>query len=213
MKSRTLSWSSFLSIMTHLSSFLCGISSIRPCLWYLYFPFHHDVLSCQLNFCMNLFIVPWSVFSGNWNSIMTPFIMWSSSHNYSNLFLIVLHDDEEFRKLIDLVKSVRDRSFPYDKGNEKERNWHNYDQAQLNVIVDVLDTIRDIVNDLRPLISNTFFVFKWGIFFQPPFLFIFVLLCEKHFKFRCIAMNFSVDISVVNSTYRILEYPRIMENA
>jgi hypothetical protein len=33
--------------------------------------------------------------------------------------------------LRDLVKSVRDRSFPYEKREEKERNWHNYDRAQL----------------------------------------------------------------------------------
>ncbi len=48
--------------------------------------------------------------------------------------------------LRDLVKSVRDRSFPYEKREEKERNWHDYDQAQVNEIADVLETIRDIVN-------------------------------------------------------------------
>ncbi len=48
--------------------------------------------------------------------------------------------------LRDLVKSVRDRSFPYEKREEKERNWHDYDRAQVNEIVDILETIRDIVN-------------------------------------------------------------------
>ena len=48
--------------------------------------------------------------------------------------------------LRDLVKSVRDRSFPYEKREEKERNWHDYDRAQVNEIADVLETIRDIVN-------------------------------------------------------------------
>ena len=47
--------------------------------------------------------------------------------------------------LRDLVKSVRDRSFPYEKREEKERNWHNYDQVKVNEIADVLETIRDIL--------------------------------------------------------------------
>jgi hypothetical protein len=46
--------------------------------------------------------------------------MWSNPHNYSNLFVIVLHYDEEFRNLRELVESVRDHSFPYGKRDEKE---------------------------------------------------------------------------------------------
>ena len=45
-----------------------------------------------------------------------------------------------------IVKSVRDRSFPYRHREEKERNWHQYDQAQVNEIADVLETIRDVVD-------------------------------------------------------------------
>ena len=48
--------------------------------------------------------------------------------------------------LRNLVKSVRDRSFPYEKREEKERNWHDYDRAQVNEIADVLDNIRGMVN-------------------------------------------------------------------
>ena len=48
--------------------------------------------------------------------------------------------------LRNLVKSVRDRSFPYEKREEVDRNWHQYDQAQVNEIADVLETIRDVVN-------------------------------------------------------------------
>jgi len=44
------------------------------------------------------------------------------------------------------VKSVRDKSFPYERREEKNRNWHNYDKAQVNEIADVLETIRDMVN-------------------------------------------------------------------
>ena len=48
--------------------------------------------------------------------------------------------------LRNLVKSVRDRSFPYEKRDLPERNWHQYDQAQADEIADILETIRDVVN-------------------------------------------------------------------
>ncbi|MHB8361877.1 MAG: hypothetical protein ACYDDC_08790, partial [Thermoplasmataceae archaeon] len=48
--------------------------------------------------------------------------------------------------LRDLVKSVRDKSFLYEKREAVDRNWHQYDQAQVNEIADVLETIRDVVN-------------------------------------------------------------------
>ena len=48
--------------------------------------------------------------------------------------------------LRNLVKSVRDQSFSYEKREPAERNWHQYDQAQVNEIADVLETIRDVVN-------------------------------------------------------------------
>ena len=43
--------------------------------------------------------------------------------------------------LRNLVKSVRDKSFPYEKRDQAERNWHLYDQAQVNEIADVLESI------------------------------------------------------------------------
>ena len=48
--------------------------------------------------------------------------------------------------LRNLVKSVRDRSFPYEKRESDKRNWSSYDDAQVNEIADVLETIRDIVD-------------------------------------------------------------------
>jgi transposase len=48
--------------------------------------------------------------------------------------------------LRNLVKSVRDQSFPYEKREAVDRNWHQYDQAQVNEIADVLETIRDVVS-------------------------------------------------------------------
>lgn len=48
--------------------------------------------------------------------------------------------------LRNLVKSVRDKSYPYERSGEKNMNWHNYDNAQVNEIADVLDTIRDVVD-------------------------------------------------------------------
>ena len=48
--------------------------------------------------------------------------------------------------LRNLVKSVRDQSFSYEKRKTVDRNWHQYDQAQVNEIADVLETIRDVVN-------------------------------------------------------------------
>jgi len=47
--------------------------------------------------------------------------------------------------LRNLVKSVRDKSYPYERREEKNNmNWHNYDNAQVNEIADVLDKIRDV---------------------------------------------------------------------
>jgi len=48
--------------------------------------------------------------------------------------------------LRNLVKYVRDKSFLYESREEKGRNWHDYDNAQVNEIADVLDTIRDVVD-------------------------------------------------------------------
>ena len=56
---------------------------------------------------------------------------------------MTMRNSEDLR---DLVESVRDRSFPYEKRDEKERKRHNYDQGQVKGIADVLETIRDIVN-------------------------------------------------------------------
>ena len=46
----------------------------------------------------------------------------------------------------DLVKSVRDRSFPYEKREPEKRNWSQYDDAQVNEIADILETIREVVD-------------------------------------------------------------------
>ena len=35
--------------------------------------------------------------------------------------------------LRNLVKSVRDKTFPYEKREDKNRNWHQYDQAEYYV--------------------------------------------------------------------------------
>ncbi len=54
------------------------------------------------------------------------------------------------RKTVDdlrnLVKSVRDKSFPYEERGSKERNWSDYDNAQINEIADILESIRDVVD-------------------------------------------------------------------
>ena len=52
--------------------------------------------------------------------------------------------------LKDLVKSVRDRSFPYEKRVPEKRNWSHYDDAQVNEIADILETIRDVVDAAVP---------------------------------------------------------------
>ena len=46
-----------------------------------------------------------------------------------------------------LIKSVRDRGFPYEGRGEKDRNWSSYDQAQINEIAEILETIRDVVDE------------------------------------------------------------------
>ena len=48
--------------------------------------------------------------------------------------------------LRDLVRSVRDRSFPYDGREPARRNWSDYENAQINEIADILETIRNVVD-------------------------------------------------------------------
>ncbi len=48
--------------------------------------------------------------------------------------------------LKDLVKSVRGRSFPYDGREPARRNWSDYENAQINEIADILETIRNVVD-------------------------------------------------------------------
>ncbi len=48
--------------------------------------------------------------------------------------------------LRNVVKSVRDKSFPYEKREQEERNWSRYDDAQVNEIADILEAIRDVVD-------------------------------------------------------------------
>ena len=48
--------------------------------------------------------------------------------------------------LRNLVKSVRNKSFPYEKREPEKRNWSQYDDAQVNEIADILETIREVVD-------------------------------------------------------------------
>ena len=45
---------------------------------------------------------------------------------------------------------MRDRGFPYVGREEKGRNWSSYDRAQINEIAEILETIKDIVDELLP---------------------------------------------------------------
>ena len=48
--------------------------------------------------------------------------------------------------LKDLVKSVRDKSFPYEKRVPEKRNWPHYDDSQVNEIADIVETTREVVD-------------------------------------------------------------------
>ena len=48
--------------------------------------------------------------------------------------------------LRDLVKSIRDRSLPYEKREPERRNWSDYENAQINEVADILESIRDVVD-------------------------------------------------------------------
>jgi len=56
--------------------------------------------------------------------------------------------------LRELIKSVRNRGFTYEGREEKERNWSSYDQAQINEIAEILETIRDIVDEASSRIET-----------------------------------------------------------
>ncbi|MCL5439299.1 MAG: hypothetical protein M1595_00095 [Candidatus Thermoplasmatota archaeon] len=55
-------------------------------------------------------------------------------------------DRKTVKDLRNLVKSVRNKSFPYTRRKEKKRNLHDYDRAYVNETANVLGTIRDAVN-------------------------------------------------------------------
>lgn len=96
-KSSTIETSSLLSIMTPQSSFLWGKLLVKPCLCYAYLPFH-VMKSWPQNFCLNLFIVSWSILSGKWKSIIAPYIVWNLPHNYSKMYVISVHGQENCRR-------------------------------------------------------------------------------------------------------------------
>ena len=49
--------------------------------------------------------------------------------------------------LRDIIRSVGDRGFPYVGREEKGRNWSSYDRAQINDVAEILETIRDVVDE------------------------------------------------------------------
>jgi hypothetical protein len=73
--------------------------------------------------------------------------MWINTQKYLNLFVItIIMTRIKADDLRDLIKSIRDGSYQYEKRETKEINWSSYDRAQINEIADVLETIRDVVN-------------------------------------------------------------------
>ncbi len=60
---------------------------------------------------------------------------------------MVITTRKSVEDLQDLIKSVRDRGFPYEGREQKDRNWSSYDRAQINEIAEILETIRDVVDE------------------------------------------------------------------
>ena len=60
---------------------------------------------------------------------------------------MVITPRKSVEDLRDLVKKVRDRGFPYEGREQKDRNWSSYDRAQINEIAEILETIRDTVDE------------------------------------------------------------------
>ena len=65
---------------------------------------------------------------------------------YLSLFIISIIARRTAEDLRDLIKSVKDRSFPYEKRDSEKRNRSSYDDAQVNEIADILATIKDVVD-------------------------------------------------------------------
>ncbi len=68
--------------------------------------------------------------------------------------LFVITPRKSVVDLQDLIKSVRDRGFPYEGREQRDRNWSSYDQAQINEIAEILETIRDIVDEASSRIEG-----------------------------------------------------------
>ena len=68
--------------------------------------------------------------------------------------LFVITPRKSVEDLRDLIKSVRDRGFPYEGREQRDRNWSPYDQAQINEIAEILETIRDIVDEASSRIET-----------------------------------------------------------
>ncbi len=67
---------------------------------------------------------------------------------------MVITSRKSVEDLRELIKSVRDRGFPYEGREEKDRNWSYYDRAQINEIAEILETIRDIVDEASSRIER-----------------------------------------------------------
>ena len=72
--------------------------------------------------------------------------MWSSPHNHLNLSLIYVQGQKDFRRPQESRQVRKGQIFPYDRREERERTWHDYDRAQVNEVADVLKTITVIVD-------------------------------------------------------------------
>lgn len=50
------------------------------------------------------------------------------------------------KKLRETIKTIRNKTFPYEQKTPKKTNTTNYNQAQINEINNYLETMRDIVD-------------------------------------------------------------------
>jgi len=48
--------------------------------------------------------------------------------------------------LKNLVESVREKPYLYESEEKRDRNWHEYDKAQVNEIAEVIEAQKDVVD-------------------------------------------------------------------
>jgi transposase len=65
-----------------------------------------------------------------------------------------MRNEQRGQFLRKIIGQIRERNYPYEERSKKEMNWSDYDSAQCREIVDIINTIRDVVDEAASRIAS-----------------------------------------------------------